>query len=200
MNKVNLVFNYKKATQELNHFALKEGECISKLKALKLIYLADRYHLRKYGRLITNDIYFARNYGPVPSSTKDIAEASSFLDENEEEYSSQYVKPIDTLTLKSVKPVDKSVFSDSDLEALEFVWDKFGHLDQFTLTDITHKYPEWERHKKALSMDSRIQMNLEDFFEDPNANIDKCFELSDQDKVTRREHLADMAYIESLWS
>ena len=52
-----------------------------KMKALKLVYIADRYHLRKYGRLITNDTYFAMNYGPVPSGTKDIAEASEvFLD------------------------------------------------------------------------------------------------------------------------
>lgn len=199
MQRIQFNFDYKKATQELNHLALKEGGCINKMKALKLIYFADRYHLRKYGRLITNDMYYAMDLGPVSSNVKDIAEATSFLGEGERDYSSQYITVIDNLTFKSVKPVDDSIFSDSDMEALDYIWERFGHLDQFELADITHKYPEWKRHEKALDLDTRIQMYLEDFFDDPDADVDKCYELSEQDKALRREQLAEMAYLESLW-
>lgn len=199
MQRISFNFDYKKATQELNHFALKEGGCINKMKALKLIYFADRFHLRKYGRLITNDIYYAMDYGPVPSNVKDIAEATSFLGDSEKGYSSQYIIPIDSITLQSVKPVDDNLFSDSDMEALDYIWERFGHLDQFELAEITHEYPEWKRHKKALDLDTRIQMYLEDFFDDPDADVDRCFELSEQDKALRREQLEEMAYLESLW-
>jgi len=199
MQRISFNFDYKKATQELNHFALKEGGCINKMKALKLIYFADRFHLRKYGRLITNDIYYAMDYGPVPSNVKDIAEATSFLGDSEKDYSSQYIIPFDNITLQSVKPVDNSLFSDSDIEALDYIWERFGHLDQFELAEITHEYPEWKRHKKALDLDTRIQMYLEDFFDDPDADVDRCFELSEQDKALRREQLEEMAYLESLW-
>jgi uncharacterized phage-associated protein len=72
------------------------------MKALKLIYFADRYHLRKYGRLVTNDIYYAMNYGPVPSSVKDIAEGSEFLGEKEKEYASNYLIAIDRLNIQSI--------------------------------------------------------------------------------------------------
>ena len=58
-----LFFDYKKATQALNFFALKEGGTINKMKALKLIYFADRYNLRKYGRPVRNDDYWAMGYG-----------------------------------------------------------------------------------------------------------------------------------------
>ncbi len=75
----------------------------------------------------------------------------------------------------------------------------FGHLDQFKLAEITHEYPEWKRHKKALELDTRIQMYLEDFFDDPDADVDRCFELSEQEKALRREQLEEMAYLESLW-
>ena len=50
-------FDYKKAVQAINFFARKNGGKITKLEVLKLIFFADRYHLRKYGRPITNDQY-----------------------------------------------------------------------------------------------------------------------------------------------
>src|SRR4030042_860609 len=106
MPRLNLNFDYRKATQALNYFARKQGGQINKMKALKLVYLADRYHLRKYGRLITNDVYFAMNYGAVPSSAKDIAEGSEFLGEMEKEYSSRYLAARKSRLLRSVNPPD----------------------------------------------------------------------------------------------
>ena len=50
------------------------------LSDIKLIFFADRYHIRKYGRPITNDEYLAMDFGPVNSGVKDIAEMSGFLD------------------------------------------------------------------------------------------------------------------------
>ena len=72
--KMILEFDYKKATQAINYFTKKEGGQIEKLKLIKLVYLADRFHLRKYGRPIMNDTYLAMPLGPVGSSVKDIAE------------------------------------------------------------------------------------------------------------------------------
>lgn len=56
---VHLPFDYRKTTQALNFFAVKNGGHINKMRSIKLIYFADRFHLRKYGRPITNDEYFA---------------------------------------------------------------------------------------------------------------------------------------------
>ena len=71
---MNLTFAHRKATQALNFFALSASGRMNKLKALKLVFFADRYHLRLYGRPITNDRYLAMKYGPVASSCKDLAE------------------------------------------------------------------------------------------------------------------------------
>lgn len=199
MERIHFNFDLKKATQALNWLAVKSGGRINKMKALKLIYLADRYHLRKYGRLITNDSYFAMDYGPVPSGVKDLAEASDFLGQDEQEYSSGYIKPVNQYTCESVQAPDEKVFSDSDIEALNFAWDTFGYLDKFRLAELTHAYPEWKRHQSALHIDSRIQMNLLDFLEDPENDYNKCFELSPEDKASRSEQIGEMAYIESLW-
>ena len=80
MRNLRFNFDYRKSTQVLNFFANKQGGQINKMKALKLIFLADRYHIRKYGRLITNDVYVAMKHGPVPSTTKDISEYNDYLD------------------------------------------------------------------------------------------------------------------------
>ena len=200
--KINSTFNYKKATQALNRFALKSGGKINKMKALKLMFLADRYHLRKYGRLVSNDYYVAMKLGPVPSITMDIAEADSFLDPNLKEYAVQYLKASSTRRqIESVKPVETEYFSESDLEALNFAWDKFGHLAKWSISDFTHEYPEWQRHLPALRAGSKVeQISLDDFFKDPeNPEIDRCYDLSDEDRQLRQEQLSELTHVASLW-
>jgi len=199
MLKINFNFDHKKAAQALNYFANKNGGKINKLKALKLIYFADRYHLRKYGRLITNDIYFAMQLGPVASSTKDIVEGSEFLDTSEKEYAKCYFSLKPKYLLVSNKPVDLDVFSDSDIEALNFAWERFGHIEKFKLADLTHKYPEWKRTEKSLRLSPRIQMDLLDFFDDPTEGIEKCFTLTRKDRESLKEHVKETYYLESLW-
>ncbi len=196
---LHFIFDHEKSTQALNYFALQQGGRINKMKALKLLYFADRYHVRKYGRLITNDNYVAMQHGPVPSTTKDIAESNDFLDEELKAYSLDFIEPVDNLVLKSVCKVDKSVLSESDLEALQFAWDNFGHLTQFQLRDLTHLYPEWLRHKDTLRFETCVPMYLLDFLEDPIGEANNCFELSEPDKSIRREQLTELAHIESLW-
>jgi uncharacterized phage-associated protein len=199
MLKTNSSFDYRKATQELNFFAQKEGGEINKLKALKLVYLADRYHLRKYGRLITNDTYFAMKLGPVPSGVKDLAEVSEFLGEEEASYSIRFISQTSNLILRSTQAFESNVFSDSDIEALNYVWDKFGHLEPFALANLTHQYPDWKKHQEELELGSRIQMDIIDFFDDPDCSIDKLFELDEKDKNLRREEISEHSHLESLW-
>lgn len=199
VHRLHFDFDYCKATQALNYFAQREGGRINKMKALKLLYFADRYHIRKYGRLITNDNYLAMQHGPVPSTSKDIAEANDYLDDEVKAYSSQFIQPLDNLVLRSVRKADESVLSDSDMEALRFAWDNFGHCDQFELRDLTHDYPEWLTRKDYLDDASCLPMDLLEFVKDPATNVNKCFELSDKDKLIRRDQLIELAYIESLW-
>lgn len=200
MPKINFNYNYKKAVQALNHYALKQGGSINKMKALKLIYLADRYHLRKYGRLITNDTYFVMEYGPVPSAVKDIAERSFILGEIESNYSKKYIAQVNKYYYKSREGVEIKVFSQSDIEALDIVWEKYGHYNEFELAELTHKYPEWKKHKRALDTSPRIQMALEDLFENLDKSIDDIIVLSEQEQEDRLEQLSEMRELEALWS
>src|SRR3990172_5330871 len=147
---INFNFDFKKATQALNCLAKKFGGNINKMQAIKLIYFADRYHLRKYGRPVTNDEYVAMGYGSVGSKTKDIAENTTFLDKIESEYSKRYIKNQGQYDIQSINEVDTDVFSDSDTEALDFAINHLGKFNQFDLADISHAYPEWKKFEHEL--------------------------------------------------
>lgn len=196
-------FSYKKATQSLAFFSQKEiDNTLDKLKALKLIYFADRYHLRKFGRTITNDEYYAMDYGPVASGTKDILEMSTFLDRNENDYASKFLKPQKAnKNIKAINPVDYSELSVSEIEALNFVWDKLGSKDNFYLVDLTHQYPEWKKHEEQLKRGiTRIKMDLTDFFDDSTSNVEKFYELNAEEKEAKIEFLKELSHLESLWN
>lgn len=169
---------YKKATQALNILARKKDGEINKMKAIKLIFLADRLHLRKYGRPIVGDMYWAMKLGPVGSLTKDIAELSN-VSEDTLAYAKKYIKPIGEKkqAFISLKQEDLSVFSKTDLECINVVYDKFSDKDQFELAEVTHKYPEWIKHKKELEGGKkRVKMNYDDFFSDTQKREDLFFQ------------------------
>jgi len=173
---------YKKATQALNLLARKKDGKINKMKAMKLIFLADRLHLRKYGRPIIGDMYWAMKLGPVGSLTKNIAEFSG-IPEDILSYARRYIKPLDEKkqTFVSLKPEDAGVFSQTDLECLEAVYDAFSDKDQFELAEITHTYPEWLKHKKELAGGKkRVRMEYDDFFAAPQKG-DELFSQSKAD-------------------
>ncbi|OGY56473.1 MAG: hypothetical protein A2119_00040 [Candidatus Colwellbacteria bacterium GWA2_46_10] len=179
--KMLLEFDHKKATQVANYLTKKEGDQIDKLKLIKLIYLADRFHLRRYGRPITNDTYLAMPLGPVGSSVKDIIEFSDFLDEAERKYAATYLGlgGIEN-TIVSRADVDADVFSKSELEALDFAYNKFGDNSASNLVDVTHRYPEWNKFKLALESKgtTRESMSYSDFFKNPSGITDDQFTLS----------------------
>src|ERR1700722_8229553 len=139
------------------------------MKAIKLIWLSDRLHLRTYGRMITGDSYFALPYGPVPSSTRDILEKSSFLSEEEAEYSSQFLVTGSGKSYSSKGDPNMRVFSETDISVLEDVINAYGKYDQFELSDLSHEFPEWKKWEKALKqkMGTRFNIDVEDFFKDP---------------------------------
>jgi uncharacterized phage-associated protein len=194
-------FSHRKATQALNFLARKAGGSIHKLKALKLVYFADRYHLRRYGRPVIGDEYLAMEYGPVPSNTKDIAEISDFLGKQEREYAKAFICPNEHHSYSSVRGVEEKVFSQSDREALAWAWERFGHVRRFDLAELTHAYPEWKRHEGALKakLVSRAPMSYRDFLDDPPKKIDPCHPLSNEQREAVAEGIGEVASFERSW-
>ena len=192
---------YKKATQALNLLARKKDGKINKMKAIKLIFLADRLHLRKYGRPIVGDMYWAMKLGPVGSLTKNVAELSS-ISEEALAYAKKYIKPIDEKKqiLASLKKEDLSVFSKTDLECIESVYNKFSDKDQFELADITHEFPEWIKLKKELDGGKkRVRMDYDDFFADTQKG-DDLFSQNKSDLEMAKESFSEQKEVSAFFT
>lgn len=164
---MNMAFNYKKSIQAVNFFAKKEGGKIDKMKAVKLVWLSDRLHVRTYARMITNDRLYALPYGTVPSQTLDFINNRFGREDEIQKYRSSHINLIDdNIGIVSVGSLDENVFSDSDIEIMEKVFSDFGKYSSVELSDISHYFPEWERHKDVLeSKKSRQEaVEIEDLF------------------------------------
>lgn len=173
-------FSFKKSVQALNLFAINNGGKINKMKAIKLIWLADRLHIRMYGRTITGDTYFALQNGPIPSATRDILEKSNFVEDIAKDYSSEYISEIDNYNYESIAPGKYNVFSQTDLEVLEIIYKTFGELDHFALSEYSHKFPEWKKFEVALNnkISSRFEIEILDFY----INVDEKSGLFNDDE------------------
>ena len=137
-----------------------KNNTIERLKLMKLIWLSDRLHLNKYGRLILKDRYKALPNGPVASLALKMSN-----------YTLPNVYTIKGYNIKALKDFDSSFFSKSDLKIMEYVWNKFGKLNSFKLRDYSHLFPEWLRFKQEL--ESSFSPNcydvvIQDFFNIPN--------------------------------
>lgn len=156
------------------------GKSLDKIKIIKLMYLADKYHLLKYGRTITNDNFYAMPNGPIGSVTLDILNFSNTEAFNIDEgnYTKKYIEKKGTYAFvaKDVK-CDFNRLSKSDKEVLDFIFDNFAKMDKWALVDFTHKYPEWKRyenlfkHNKTLREVIPVENVLSRVPEDPFSDI-----------------------------
>ncbi len=158
-------FSKLKAVQAINFFVKKEGGRCSYMKVIKLVSLSDRLHLQKYGRPITGDKYYALKHGIVPSTTLDIAKVNS----------------LGRYDVGFIDEIDSKQFSKTDLEVLEAIYEEFGKLNQFELRDISHKLPEWIRHKEHFEAgkETRRKVVEKDFFKKPEEDLG-IFQIEDE--------------------
>ena len=181
--------DYKKITQMINYLIRKDERAASihELKIIKLVWAADRYHIRKYARTVSGDRYVAMKNGPVGSMTKDVAEFSdneySEVEPTDFDYIGSYIrfeKTNENGVLSSVNDVDYDELSETDRGALDFAWENFGKYDWRTLVEITHKYPEWKKHRAMLEFGVKCEdINLLDFFDNIEDENDP-FEVTDE--------------------
>ncbi len=164
-------FNLFKTIQAIHFLVSQLGET-NFMKLIKLMYFADRHHLRHYGFTITSDEYFAMKHGPVGSATKDVLKEDSFffynLDLEDKQYFECYLISCQDY-VKSNQTCNYDELSVSEKEALDFSLKYFGDFSEFQLANITHDYPEWKKYKQLFDdkLAKRKEMNTIDFFGNP---------------------------------
>jgi len=134
-------------------------EYLGKTKLMKLLFFADKEHLKRYGRPIFFDNYVKEKMGPIPEITfgiisaynntekedvkEELEELLKWIEIKEKEIG--YEKPM--ITFEKKRDFNKNIFSESELEVLKEVFSKYKNSKADELSRISHELPEYRKVK-----------------------------------------------------
>lgn len=148
------------------------------MKAYKLLWLADRCHLRLYGRTITGDKYFAMIHGIVPTDAKHLLEGEPTVLSNSANYFNSNIRITEKHTFQAIKEPDLDEFSQSDVEVLEQVLSIYNQMKPRELSDLSHRYPEWQHYKEFINDEhnkNSFPVDFDLFFENSTEDLSPLF-------------------------
>lgn len=140
------MFTPRKVAQMAAYFASRQGGKINILKLMKLLYLADRESMSRYGVPISFDRFVSMDQGPVLSQTLDLINGSypQRIAADWDEWISDRENH-DVACNREVDRAGLDCLSDADIEVLDSVWRAFGAMNQWELRDYTHTHLlEWQ--------------------------------------------------------
>ncbi len=143
MDPIRFSFDERKATATAAVFLAEHGGSMPYMKLIKLLYMAERESLRKFGRPVFGDRYFSLKHGPVVGTVLDLIRREvDPLDETRSIWSDHVQRQGYDVTL-AAQP-DLGCLSDSELDTIREIASVFRALDQWQLRDITHALPEYK--------------------------------------------------------
>ncbi len=162
--KLKLYYDPGTTMQALNYLASHAPDkTLDKVDALKLLFLADRDHLRKYSRTITGDRYHARKFGPVAVKANRLIEKMASTDGGKGSCISVARGTGRRISIRPRRLAEMDKLSQTDVESLDCALAQWP--DHPDLVGYTHRFPEWRKHKAALDAGARsVTMDFTDFF------------------------------------
>ena len=142
------MYSERRTAQMAAFMLIQCGKQMAHLKLMKLLYLADREAVKRYGRSISEDYAVAMPHGPVLSMTLDLMSGNCDTEDGgwDTWISAKADHQISLLADPGIDDLDE--LSAADLEVLDAVWQTFGHMDRWQIRDWTHENcPEWKDPK-----------------------------------------------------
>lgn len=118
------------------------------LKLIKLLYLADREALIRWGRPITTDRYVAMEHGPVVSGIYDLISSEPMPGSQSEWH--RYIETVDDWDVQVRQPSRTDELSQAEESLLDEVFQSHGHKNRWDIVKEMHQFPEWsDPHKSS---------------------------------------------------
>lgn len=102
--------------KEVLLYILQETGVISYYMLMKLLYIAERKHLAKWGTMITSSNFYAFKHGPVPTR---IYYAICSGKNTKESFLSDIIETVGDYDVKPLREPNKDYLSKSDIESLD---------------------------------------------------------------------------------
>jgi len=154
------VFNPVKTYQTILFFAEKLSPWKTKMN--KLLFMIDFSHYKNYGRSITGLEYRAISYGPVPkdyATLFDLCCKRGYVEIVIEEVNDDFTG--ERLIPQGKMAFDHSLFSNSELEIINLVAEKFKKVTLSQLKEMSHEEKGWiDNYKERKLIDYRYGFDL----------------------------------------
>ena len=135
-------FNEAKATQAAARLLRNRGGRMSYMKLIKLLYLADREALSRWGRPITTDRYVSMKHGPVLSGVLNLITEGEDPSFGQTVWAKHISEP-EQFDVILKEDSSGELLSEAEDELLDETSKNFGHMNRWKLVDLMHKLPEW---------------------------------------------------------
>lgn len=141
------MFDEQKVAQAAAFFVKQGNGRMPILKLMKLLYLADRESIQRYGLPISGDEYASWKHGPVLAETYSLMTGNSESSETGWEYWISDRENHEVALMREASREALRDLSNADIGVLESVWNTFGHMTRWEIRDYTHDknhVPEWD--------------------------------------------------------
>lgn len=136
-----LSFNERKATQAAALLLRLRGGRMSYMKLVKLLYLADREALLRWGRPISTDRHVSMDRGPVLSRVLELATEGG--DPGEPSAWSASISAPGNYEVALKADAGDDELSEAEISLIGEVFAEHGAKSRWELVHFTHTLPEW---------------------------------------------------------
>jgi hypothetical protein len=167
---VRFTFDPEKAVEAIVYLSSLQLPGLSKYKLSKLLVLADKHHLVRFGRTITGDRICAIEHGPIPSASLDLLNAVL----SGENLASEGQALAEKVTVDrrfrhprfaAAGDFEAHALSESDLESLLAIANEHGRKSFDELKVLTHEMVAYKRAWENRTNNAPV-IAFEDFFEE----------------------------------
>jgi uncharacterized phage-associated protein len=184
MQRLQFEFNAVKLGQALAYLSAGIAD-LTKLKAAKLLYFADKQHLVQYGRPITGDRYYCLDHGPVPSASLNAIDdlltpvririGGRTLENEMSKTLGQFVQ-VDRRgshprLVSKLEPAECDALTGTEREVLDAVSRRYGKMAAGKLVELTHREKTWVASNKQRQAGSSVEIPWELFLEGAAAAV-----------------------------
>ena len=149
----------------------------SRLRLLKILYIAERQVLAQTLRPILGDRVVAMDHGPVHSRTYDLLKG----EDTESVLWGQFIANDGPRDLRLTGDPGVGRLSRFEIDQLVAVCQKYFFEDDYRLADATHEFPEWQKNRPAPKGSRPIPLD----------DILAAMQLGDQSSRVHQEAAAD---------
>lgn len=151
-------FESMKAIEASAVVARREGKRLSRMRLLKLLYIAERELAKVAARRLINDKLVALDNGPLHSTVYDMIKGVS----TSSKHWSKYFTNVNARDVQLSKEPELHTLSKLEVETLHRVTDDFSSMDDWAISNYTHTFPEWKSsHTQGSSCKIRYSEMLD---------------------------------------